>query len=81
MRDGRLYTGRLSGNQQERPMKKVAVVETRAVTFGERLEELKAVNAERHYDAALSARLEFEERLVQTVRRRALEVLDAVTEG
>jgi hypothetical protein len=59
----------------------VAIVETRAVTFAERLAELQSLNAQTHFDAALNARAEFEARLVQQVRARALEVLDAVTGG
>jgi len=59
----------------------VPIVETRAVTFAERLAELQSLNAQTHFDAALQARQEFEARLVQQVRARALEVLDAVTGG
>jgi hypothetical protein len=51
------------------------------VTFAERLGELQALNAQLHFEAALAARAEFEARLVQQVRARALEVLDAVTGG
>jgi hypothetical protein len=52
-----------------------------SATFAERLGELQALNAQMHFEEALAARAEFEARLVQQVRARALEVLDAVTGG
>jgi hypothetical protein len=49
------------------------------MTFVARLEHLRAVNAQAHYDAALRARIDFEDRLVRAVRSRVEQVLDAIT--
>jgi hypothetical protein len=64
--------------------KQVTKIETPAeltlvrATFQQRMEEIKAAHAQRHYDAALGARLDFDDRLVRMVRDRAVQVLEAV---
>lgn len=50
-----------------------------ALTFTQRLEAIRTATAEAHYDATLSARAEFERRLVESVSARATQVLDAIT--
>ena len=47
--------------------------------FHDRLDALRAANTDAHYDAALKARIEFEERMVAAVSARAMQVLDAIT--
>ena len=48
------------------------------LTFLERLETLRSVNTQRHYDDALGARVEFESMVVQAVRARVHQVLSAI---
>jgi hypothetical protein len=56
----------------------ITITNGRALTFLERLDTLRAANAEAHYEAALKARSGFEERLVAMVNARVHQVLDAV---
>jgi hypothetical protein len=51
----------------------------KALTFYERLATLRAANVETHYNAALLARIDFENRLVTAVSARVNQVLDAIT--
>ena len=44
-----------------------------------RLATLRAANVEAHYNAALLARVDFENRLVSAVSARVNQVLDAIT--
>jgi hypothetical protein len=60
-------------------MSKQLTVTDRHLTFYERLGTLRAANADAHYNAALIARTEFEDRLVRAVGARVQQVLDAIT--
>ena len=50
-----------------------------ALTFYERLAVLRAANTQAHFDAALTARMDFESRIVAAVSARVNQVLDAIT--
>jgi hypothetical protein len=49
------------------------------MTFAARLEQLKAINLQNHCDAALAARMDFEDRLTRAVKHRVDQILDAIT--
>lgn len=59
-------------------MKSLTVTD-RHLTFFERLSTLRAANVDAHYNAALLARVEFEDVLVKAVGARVRQVLDAIT--
>ena len=50
----------------------------KALTFYERLAVLRATTTEAHYNAALLARAEFEEFIVQAVSSRVMQVANAI---
>lgn len=60
-------------------MAKALIVTDKSLTFFERLESLRAANTEAHYNAALMARIDFDNRLVSAVSARVNQVLDAIT--
>jgi hypothetical protein len=49
------------------------------MTFAARLETIKAANLQTHCDAALAARMDFENRLTRAVKHRVDQILDAIT--
>ena len=51
----------------------------KALTFYERLAVLRAATTEAHFNAALRARAEFEEFIVQAVSTRVMQVANAIT--
>jgi hypothetical protein len=55
------------------------ITNDKALTFFDRLDSLRAANADAHYNAALLARVQFENRLVFAISSRVNQVLDAIT--
>jgi hypothetical protein len=61
-----------------KPQKQLVAMDE-PMTFSARLEHIKAINLQNHCDAALAARIDFEDRLTRAVKRRVDQILDAIT--